>query len=178
MKWLAGITDSMDMNFSKVKGREAWISTVHGAAKGRTWLSNWTTEYTPVIIQFSSVAQLCLSSVVSLWPFGLQHPRPHCPSPTPGVYSNSCPLNCWYHPIISSSVLPVSSHLQSFPASGSFKVSQLFASGGQSIRVSASASILPMNVQDWFPLGWTGWISLQSKSLLQHDSSKASILRR
>ena len=91
--------------------------------------------------------------------------RPPCPSPTPGVYSNSCPLTQWCHPTISSSVIPFSSHLQSFPASGSFQMSQFFASGGQSIRVSASTSVLPMNIQDWFPLGWTGWISLLSKGL-------------
>ena len=91
--------------------------------------------------------------------------RPPCPSPTPGVYSNSCPLSRWCHPAISSSVVPFSSCPQSFPASGSFPMSQLFAWGGQSIGVSASASVLPMNTQDWSPSGWTGWISLQSKGL-------------
>ena len=101
----------------------------------------------------------------SLWPQGLQHARPPCPSPTPSVYSNSCPLNQWCHPIISSSVIPFSSSLHSFPASGSFQISQFFTSSGQSIRVSASASVLPMNIHDWFPLRWTGWISLQSKGL-------------
>ena len=121
-------------------------------------------------------------SVVSdaLRPHGLQHARPPCPSTTPGVYSNSCPLSQWCHPTISSSVVPFSSHLQSFPASGSFPMSQFFASGGQSIRVSASTSVLPMNIQDWFPLGFTGWISLQSKGLsrvIQHHSSKASIIQ-
>ena len=99
----------------------------------------------------------------SLEPHGLQHARLHCPSPTPRVCSNSCPLSRWCHPIISFSVIPFSSCLQSFPASGSFPVSQFFASGGQSIGVSASASLLPMNIQDWFPLGWTGLIALQSK---------------
>ena len=101
----------------------------------------------------------------SLRPHGLQHMRPPCPSLTPGVYSNSCPLSQWCHPTISSSVVPFSSHLYSFPASESFPVSQFFASGGQSIGASASASVLLMNIQDWFPLGWTGWISLQSKGL-------------
>ena len=101
----------------------------------------------------------------SLQPHGLQHTRPPCPSPTPRVYSNSCPFSWWYHPTISSSVILFFSCLQSFPASGSFQMSQFFPSGGQSIRVSASASVLPMNIQDWFPLGWTGWISLQSKGL-------------
>ena len=92
-----------------------------------------------------------------------QHARPPCPSPAPGVYSNSCPLSQWCHATISPSVVPFSSHLQSFPTSGSFQISQLFASGGQSIGVSASTSVLPMNTQDWSPLRWTGWISLQSK---------------
>ena len=111
--------------------------------------------------QFSSVQ----FSRVSLWPHGLQHARPPCPSPTPGVYSNSCPLSGWCHPTISSSIIPFSSCPRSFPASGSFQMSQLFTSGGQSFGVSASASVLPMNIQDWFPFGWTGWISLQSKGL-------------
>ena len=127
---------------------------------------------------------LLLSSVQSvmsdsLRPHGLQHTRPPCPSPTPGAYPNSCPSSQWCHPTISSSVIPFS-RLQSFPASGSFPMSQLFTSGGQSIGVSASTSVLPMNTQDWSPLGGTGWISLQSnglKSLLQHHSSKASSLQ-
>ena len=101
----------------------------------------------------------------SLRPHGPQHARPPCPSPTPGVYSNLCPLSRWCHPTISSSVVPFSSRFQSFPASGSFQTSQFFTTGGQSIGVSASASVLPMNIQDWFPLGWTGWISLHSKGL-------------
>ena len=101
----------------------------------------------------------------SLWPCGLQHARPPCPSPTPRVYSNSCPLSRWCHPTISSSVIPFSFRLQSFPASGSFPMSQLFTSGSQSIGVSASASVIPMNIQDWFPLRLTGWISLQFKGL-------------
>ena len=102
----------------------------------------------------------------SLWPYGLPHSRPPCPSPTPRVYPNSSrPLSQWCHPTISSSVVPFSSCPQSFPASGSFQMSQLFISGGQNIGVSALASVLPMNTQDWSPLGWTGWISLQSKGL-------------
>ena len=116
---------------------------------------------------------LCVSSVQfscsvvsdSLRLHGLQHTRLPCPSPTPRACSNSCSSSWWCHTTISSSVIPFSSHLQSFPASGSFPMSQFFASGGQSIGVSASASVLPMNIQDWFPLGWTGWISLQSKGL-------------
>ena len=101
----------------------------------------------------------------SLWPHESQHARPPYPSPTPGVYSNSCPLSQWCHPTISSSVGPSSSCPQSLPTSGSFPMSQLFAWGGQSIGVSALASGLPMITQDWSPLGWTGWISLQSKGL-------------
>ena len=101
----------------------------------------------------------------SLWPRGLQHTRPPCPSPTPKVYSNSCLLSWWCHSAISSSVSPFFSRIQSFPASGSFPMSQFFASSGQSIGASASASVLPVNTQDWSPLGWTGWISLQSKGL-------------
>ena len=100
----------------------------------------------------------------SLWPHGLQHSRLPCPSPTPRVDSDSCPLSQWCHPTISSSVIPFSSHLQSFPASGSFQMSQLFASGGRSIGVSASTSVLPMKIQDWFPLELSGWIFLQSRN--------------
>ena len=110
-------------------------------------------------VQFSSVTQSC----PTLRPHGLQHARPPCPSTTPGICSNSCPSSPWCHPTISSSVIPFSSCLKYFPASGSFPVSQFFASGGQGIGVSAS--VLPMNIQDWSPLGWTGWISLQSEGL-------------
>ena len=119
-----------------------------------------------VIVSICSVQFSCSVVSDSLWPHRLQHARPPCPSPTPGAYSDSCPLSRWYHlTISSSSVVPFSSHLQSFPASGSFQVSQLFTSDGQSVGVSASTSVLPMNSQDWSPLGWTGWISLQSKGL-------------
>ena len=128
-------------------------------------------------VQFSySVLSDCLQ------PHGLQHARPPCPLPTSRVYSNSCPLSWWCHPTISSSAVPFSSCLQSFPASGSFLMSQFFTSGGQSTGVSASASVLPMNIQDWSPLGRTGWISFAVqgtlKSLLQHHTSKASILQQ
>ena len=113
----------------------------------------------------------------SLWPYGLQHARLPCPSPSPGACSNSCPLSQWCYPTISSSVIPFSSCSQSFPASGSFLMSQLFASGDQSIGASASALVLLMNIQGWFPLGLTGLISLQSKGLSRvFSSSKASIL--
>ena len=118
-----------------------------------------------VRLVFSSVQ--FSGSVVSnfLRPHESQHARPPCPSPIPGVYSNPCPLSRWCHPAISSSVIPFSSCPQSFPASGSFQISQLSTSGGQSIGVQASTSVLLMNTQDWSPLGWTGWISLQSKGL-------------
>ena len=114
----------------------------------------------PASVQFSSVAQLCLT----LQSHGLQYTRPPCPSPTLRVYSNSCLLTWWCHPTISFSVIPFSSHLQSFPASGSFQMIQFFALDSQSIGVSSSASVLPMNIQE-FPLGLTDWISLQSKGL-------------
>ena len=117
--------------------------------------------------QNKSVQYQFSCSVVSdfLQPHELQHTMPPCPSPTPGVYPNSCPLSRWCHLTISSSVIPFSSCLQSFPTSRIFQMSQLFASGGQSIGVSALASILPMSFQDWFPLGWTDWLSLQSRRL-------------
>ena len=101
----------------------------------------------------------------SFRPYGPQHARPPCPSPTPGAYPNSCPLSWWCHQTSSSSVIPFSSCPQSFPASGSFQMSQLLTWGGQTVGVSASTTVLPMNTQDWSPLGWTGWISLQSKGL-------------
>ena len=113
--------------------------------------------------KFSSVQVSHSVASDSFRPHGLQHARPPCPSPTPRVYPNSCPLSQWCNLTISSSVVPFSSHLQLFPASESFPMSQLFTSCGQSIGVSAS--VLPMNIQDWFPLGWTGWISLLSKGL-------------
>ena len=112
-------------------------------------------------VQFSSVAESC----PTLRSHESQHTRPPCPSPTPRAYPNSCPLNQWCHPTISSSVVPFDSCPQSLPASGSFPMSQHFTWGGQGIGVSGSASVLPVNTQDWSPLGWTGWISLQSKGL-------------
>ena len=113
-------------------------------------------------VQFDSVTQSCLT----LWDsINHRHTRPPCPSPTPRIHPNPCPLSQWCHPTISSSVIPFSSCPQSFPTSGSFLMSQLFARGGQNIGVSASASVPSMNMQDWSPLGWTGWISLQSKGL-------------
>ena len=128
----------------------------------------WSHDILVSSVQFSR-------SVVSnfMWPHGLQHAKLPYPSPTPRACSNSYPSSRWCHSTISSSVIPFSSHLQSFPTSGSFPMSQFFASGGQRIGVSASTSVLPMNIQDWFPLGWTGWISLQSKGLSRVFSNTA-----
>ena len=136
-----------------------------------SWLYTWIYSRALNSVPLVSVSPFQFSrSVVSdsLQPHGLQNARLPCPSPTPGVYSNSCPSSWWCHLTILSSVIPFSC-LQSFPASGSFQMSQFFASGGQSIRVSALASVLPMNTQDWSPLGWTGWVSLQSR-----DSQESS----
>ena len=151
----------MGMSLSKlqelVMDREAWHAPVHGVAKSRTRLSDFTFIHSSV--QFSR-------SVVSnaLQPHGLQHARLSCPSPTPRSCSNSCPSSWWCHPTISSTVTPFSCP-QSFPASESFPVSQFFASGGQRTEVSPLALVFPINIQDWFPLGLSGWISLQSKRL-------------
>ena len=127
-----------------------------------SFLGSYPSAFLPMLLFFSR-------SVMSgsLRPHGLQHTRPPCPSPAPGVYSNSCPLRRWCHATILSSVMPFSSCLESFSASGSFQMSQFFTLGDQTTGVSASASVLPMNIQYWFPLGWTGWISLQSKGLLR-----------
>ena len=133
----------------------------HFLSQSFSWLISkmWTIK--PIgLVQFS-----CSVGFDSLRPHGPQHARPPCPSPTPGAYPNSCPLSQWCHPTISFSTVSFSSHLQSFPGSVSFQMSQFFASGGQSIGVSASTSVLPMNTQDWSPSEWTGWISLQSKGL-------------
>ena len=137
-----------------------WVAIFSSTGSSQPRDGNWVSHIVGRLVQFSH-------SVVSdsLRPHGLQHTRLPCPSPTPRACSNSCPSSPWWHPTIPSSVVPFSSHSQSFPASGSFPMSQFFASGGQTIGASASTSVLPMNVQDWFPLGWTGWISLQSKGL-------------
>ena len=152
------------------------------------WLGDfYRNQHLGLAIFLLASQKLILSSVQfshsvvskSLQPHGLQHARPPCPSPTPRVYSDSCPFSQWCHLAISSSVIPFSSCLQSFPASGSFQMSQFFASGGQSIGVSASASVLPMNTQGLisFRMDWLGLLTVQGtlKSLLQHHSSKASI---
>ena len=144
-------------------------------AKALRFFQNWlhcsvklpsSAQLNWLISVYDSVSQFSRSVVSdSFRPHESQHARPPCPSPRPGVYSNSCPSSWWCHPAISSSVAPFSSCPESLPASGSFPVSQLFTWGGQSIRVSASASVLPMNTQAWSPWGWTGWTSLQSKGL-------------
>ena len=134
--------------------------------------SRWLYHY--AILSNFYVSSFQLSSVLSsvwLWPHRLQHTRPPCPSPTPRVYLNSYPLGEWCRPTILTSIIPFFPCLQSFPASGSFQMSQLLASGGQSIRVSASTSVLPVNTQHWSSLGWTGWISLQSKGLSRDFSN-------
>ena len=133
-----------------------------------------------IYLQISSVQFSCSAVSESLWPHESQHARPPCPSPTPEAYSNSCPLSQWCHPTISSSVVPFSSCPQSFPASGSFLMSQLFEAGGQSIGVSASTSVLTMNTQDWSSrMDWLDLLAVQGtlKTLLQYHSSKASIFR-
>ena len=155
--------------FRKGRGTRDQIATIH-------WITEKAREFQKNIyycfidyarafdcVQFSSVQFSWSVLSDSLRPHGLQHARLPCPSPTPRAYSNSCSSSWWCHPAISSSVIPFSFHLQSFPASESFPM--FFASGGQSVGVSALASVLPMHIQDWFPLGWTGWISLQSKGL-------------
>ena len=164
------------------RGQGVWcLMRLHHSSTPETWhMATWiklakrTWKQTTVLaVIIKAVSSLQFSSVEfrrsvvsdSLRPHELQHARPPCPSQTPGVYSNSCPSSRWCHPAISSSVVPFSTCPQSLPASGSFQMSQLFAWGDQSIGVLASASVRPMNTQDWSPLGWTGWISLQSKGL-------------
>ena len=158
------------MHFSK---KAIYMTSIH--LKG--FLTSWIIREMQIksimkkSLHTPSVQFSCSVMSDSLRSHGLQHIRPPCPSPIPRVYSNSCPLSQWSHPTISSSVVPFSSSLQSFPASRSFLMSQLFTSGGQIIRASASASVVPMNIQGWFPLGLTGWLSLQSKGLSRVCSS-------
>ena len=163
------ISESISVIFTEYWSFVFWSGSKR--AKLKVWVLYWTLKnyvnlaIFPLHSPYADSVQLSLSVVSdSLRPHEPQHTRPPRPSPTLWVYSNSCPSSWWYHPIISSSVIPFS-HLRSFPASGSFPMSQFFASGGQRIEVSASASFLPMNTQYWSPLGQTGWISLQFKGL-------------
>ena len=151
-------------------GMSVYVALCSSSVEGRrgredklVWLIYWGNQSNQG--RWNSLQFSCSVVSNSLQHHGLQHARPPCPSPTLGVYSNSCPLSWWFHLTISSSVVPFSSCFQSFPASGSFPMSQFFTSGGQNIEVSASTLVLPRNIQDWLPLGWTGWISLQSKGL-------------
>ena len=160
---LRGSLYSKSVTFSKSR---TFILSSHPELTGFSRANSLKTKFTrnqPML--FSSVQFSCSVVSDSLPPRELQHSRSPCPSPTPGVYPDSCPLSRWCYLTISCSVIPFFSHSQSFPASGSFQMSQIFASGGQSIGVSPSTSVLPMNAQDWSPIGWTGWTSLQSKGL-------------
>ena len=161
---IPGILSHMRVEFAKT-GRQK------KQGEEETLYRSWKYKFFKIsrIIPLNYIIGESVSSVIqscpTLRPHESQHARPPCPSPTPGVYPNPCPSSWWRHPTISSSVIPFSSCPQLFPASGSFQMNQLFASGGQSIGVSASTSVLPMNTLDWSPLGWTCWISLQSKGL-------------
>ena len=158
-----GILQARTLEWFAISFSNAWKWKVKTKPLTRVWLfaTPWTAAYqAPPFMGFSRQ---------EYWS-GLPLPSPN-PSPTPRVCSNSCPWNWWGHPTVSSSVVPVSSCLQSFTASGSFPRNQFFTSGGQSIGVSTSASVLPMNIQNWFPLGWTGWISLQSEGLSRFFSN-------
>ena len=198
MRRLDSITDWMDMSLSRlwkiVKDRETWCAAVRGVTKSPDttgWLNNNNGPYdfycnlSTFLLSYEKRQTVGLLLAVqpceTLRPHGLQHTRLPCPSSSPEACSNWCPLNRGCHPTVSSSIVPFSSCLQFFPASGSFLLSQLFESGGHSIGASASASVLPMNIQGWFPLriDWFALLAVQGtlKSLLQHHSSKASVLR-
>ena len=160
--------DAFELWYSKRFLRVPWTARRSNQSLVKEISSEYSLEELMLKLKLQNFTSVQFShSVVSnsFWHHESQHARPPCPSPTAGVYPNPCPLSQWCHPTISSSVIPFSSCSQSCPASGSFQMSQLFASDGQSIGVSVSTSVLPMNTQDWSPLGWTGWISLQSKGL-------------
>ena len=144
-----------------------WHTTSISSDSITDW-DKWYLTSSLQTIQFSQFSRSVVSD--SLWPHESQHARPPSPSPTPRTYSNSCPPSWWSHPAISSSVIPFSSCPQSLPESGYFPMSQLFAWGGQSIGVSTSTSVPPMNTQDWSPLGWTSWTSLKSKGFSRESS--------
>ena len=171
LSWLATVKESALQNFGKVKEAKETYRQEHGknlylggpSQCPPGFQIHATKQIKKVFLEDSSVQFNCSVVSDSLQPHELQNARLPCPSPTTGVHPNSCSFSRWCHLTISSSVVPFSSCLQSFPASGSFPMSQLFASGGQSIGVSASTSVPPMKTQDWSPLAWTGWISLQSK---------------
>ena len=158
--------------FHSITTSSQWLSTVSGW-ESPSWISHLSASHAANIPSQSSHSFVS----DSFQPRGLQHNRPPCPSPTPGVYSNSCPSSWWCHPTISFLFTPFPFCLQSFPSSGSLPMSQLFASGGQNIGVSASTSVLPVNIQDWFPLGLTGCISFQSKRLSRVFSNTTVHLR-
>ena len=159
-----------------------WRKETLSQSGSQGWENSAQANLVKILLNFLSVQFSCSVVSDSLWPHESQHTRPPCPSPTSGVHSNSCPSSWWYHPAISSSLVPFSSCLQSLPASGSFPMSQLFTCGGQSIGGSASASVLPKNTQDWPPLEWTGWIpcsprdSQESSPTTQSKSINSSAL--
>ena len=165
LSWLIFIVLSLPLHYTFISLNTFNICTLCSLCDDNPNNCMFIDSKANLLLLLTSVQFNCSVASNSLWPHESQQARPPCPSPTPGVYSNPCPSSRRCHPAISSSVVPFSSCPQSLPTSGSFPISQLFASGGQSIGVSASASVPPKNTQDWFPLGWTGWISLQSKGL-------------
>ena len=154
-----------DFNFFHFLFIEDWIFSVLSSTIPCLFKFTFKISLIKISVPVSSVQFSCSVMSYFLEPHQLQNAKPPCPSPMPRVYSDSCPLSRWCHPTISSSIIPFSSCLQSFPASGSFQMNQFFASGGQSIGVSASTLVLAIHIQDWFPLWWNGWIASKSKAL-------------